>query len=103
MLTREEAIEILELQQCPHAVPYKDYCSGCCYHILDLLKQQLEQPRRKAVAMTTVQGTYDVALEVRDADCTRVLFDDGTVWIRVGTRAWQKLPPIPQDDDNASE
>lgn len=106
MLTREEAIEILELQQCPHAVPYRDYCSACCYHILDLLKQQPEQPRRKVIHTFVTVINYDKETRKSRLSITQTC-NDGAVFISeiqgdsVGYDV-RKLPPIPQDDDNAS-
>lgn len=109
MLTREEAIEILDYneslgQGCPHN--FQTFCAVCRDGIAELLKQLPAQPRRKPIAITSVKGNFeykdkngivDIIHSIRDA----VLYSDGTIYSRIcGEDTWQKLPLIPQDDDN---
>jgi hypothetical protein len=94
MLTREEAINCLETGCCQHweASPRNWLCTECRIEIVNLLKQQLEQPREIKEFLTLTEASGGHRIDSIIAICT-----DKTAW-RFNNEMWHKLPPIPQDD-----
>lgn len=95
MLTREEAIKIQHLYS---------ICTQCERDIVELLKQQPEQPRRKVIHTFVTVINYDKETRKSRLSITQTC-NDGTVFISeieiegdsVGYDV-RKLPPIPQDE-----
>lgn len=95
MLTREEAIKIQQsrLYTLGGRCPCQDLnvCTQCERDIIELLKQQSEQPKRIPVAITshieTNNGPYYYIYTV--------VHNDGSVVQMKEVGHWYKLPSIP--------
>jgi hypothetical protein len=99
MLTREEAISAINRDVCRHNVG--SICGVCKDEIRAMiLKQQPEQPRRKPIN-SSISLTNDNTVVITTCD-------DGTQWLLRSIsensllEGYEKLPPIPQDDENAN-
>lgn len=99
----KEAAEIMEIIKCKHLSA--GICEKCGQDIVELLKNQSEQPIRKLIQIATLASSKFKTDLIEGCDMVSHsplvigLSNDGLVWINPifdKDNKWTKLPNIPQ-------